>query len=283
MINTHVVEKTTGWAQLLLGKCLPGPEVDPISQLIYGYMQVRALLEWVAFGLENFDEPLKFSGHYPRINLSEFPCTIESVACSSSNRPIKHQFSFSILNGLPPLPLGKPPSTTLCYFGSAQCQPREMSRCRILQERGLLFLQIQILQIVTSDSDPRIRASHPGHKTQKSGPWEREMFSSCVAWYHCILILNDISNYQTRWRKQFCHLPVNLCSFTKPSLISFPSLQELCNWKAKFLERLSTHWELAYQTHPISWMEIRRIPTLTSIGYAKLRLMWSSPSRLKQG
>ena len=40
-------------------------------------MQVRALLEWVALGLENSDEPLKFSGHYTRINLSESRCTME--------------------------------------------------------------------------------------------------------------------------------------------------------------------------------------------------------------
>lgn len=40
-------------------------------------MQVRALLEWVALGLENSDEPLKFNGHYSRINLSESLCTME--------------------------------------------------------------------------------------------------------------------------------------------------------------------------------------------------------------
>lgn len=147
--------------------------------------------------------------------------------------------------------------------------------------RGKFYFS-ELKKNVTSDSGPPIRALHLDHHTQKSGPWETGMLSSCVAWYHCILIWNDISNYQAGWRKQLCHSPVNLCSFTKSSLISLPSLQEQCNWKADFFWGLSTHWELASQTHPISWMEIRRIPTLTSIGCAKLRLMWSSPSRFKQ-
>lgn len=90
-------------------------------------MQVRALLKWVALGFENFDEPLKFNGHYPRIKLSGFHCTMESVALPSSSRLLP-LFSFPVVDGLPQPPLGKPSSMTLCYFGSAQHLSREMSR-----------------------------------------------------------------------------------------------------------------------------------------------------------
>lgn len=66
---------------------------------MYGYMQVRALLKWVALGFENFDELLKFSGHKSRINLRVFCCALGSAALSSSNRPIPLAFfSFPIVN-----------------------------------------------------------------------------------------------------------------------------------------------------------------------------------------
>lgn len=142
MINTHVLGKATGQAQLLWRKCSLRAwswAADPISWLIYECMQVRALLEWIALGLENSDEPLKFSGHYPRINLSESHCTMKVWLFHplTEGREFLPLFSFPIVNGLPPW--GKSSSMTIYYLGSAQHLPREMSKCRLTQERELLF------------------------------------------------------------------------------------------------------------------------------------------------
>lgn len=101
-------------------------------------MQVRALLELVALGLENSDEPLKFSGHYSRINLSESCCTMEVWLFPPLTDPLSvAPAPILIFNSQ--LPWEKPSSMTIYYLGSAQHLPREMSKCRLPQERELLF------------------------------------------------------------------------------------------------------------------------------------------------